>query len=328
MNLSLSRRALGASLLAAPAAAQAQAPTPTVPRLARLLAGFPAGGSVDITARVYAERLRGAFAPNVIVENRVGAAGRLAIEALRQAEPDGTTLLLSPASMMSIFPALYGDRLRYDPLTDLIPVTPAVLYPFGLAVGPAAANVRTLEDLIGFARAQRGLNYASPAAGSAPHFLGVMLGRRAGVEFNHVPYRGAAPAIQDALAGQIPATINVLGDLVPHHREGRLRILAVTSAQRLPRLPDVPTFAELGHNDLTLDEWFGFFLPARTPAPVVEGLHRAVTVASQEPGLRETLQRLELEPRTEEPAAFARRIRAEQEKWAPIVAASGFRPED
>jgi tripartite-type tricarboxylate transporter receptor subunit TctC len=258
----------------------------------------------------------------------VGAAGRLAIEALRQAEPDGTTLLLSPASMMSIFPALYGDRLRYDPLTDLIPVTPAVLYPFGLAVGPAAANVRTLDDLIGFARAQRGLNYASPAAGSAPHFLGVMLGRRVGVEFNHVPYRGAAPAIQDALAGQIPATINVLGDLVPHHREGRLRILAVTSAQRLPRLPDVPTFAELGHNDLTLDEWFGFFLPARTPAPVVEGLHRAVVAASQEPGLRETLQRLELEPRTEEPAAFARRIRAEQEKWAPIVAASGFRPED
>jgi tripartite-type tricarboxylate transporter receptor subunit TctC len=322
----LTRRSLGAASFALPAGAQAQ--TTPVPRLSRLLSGFPAGGSVDVTARVYAERLRGLFAPQVIVENRVGAAGRLAIEATRQADPDGTSFLLSPASMMTIFPALYGDRLRYAPLTDLIPVTPAVLYPFGLAVGPGAPNVRTLDELLAFARAQRGLNYASPAAGSAPHFLGVLLGRRAGAEFNHVPYRGAAPAIQDALAGQIPVTINVLGDLVPHHREGRLRLLAVTSAQRLPRLADVPTFAELGHPDLTLDEWFGFFLPARTPAPIVDGLFRAVTRASQDAGLRETLQRLELDPRTEEPASFAERIRAEQLKWAPIVQASGFRPDD
>jgi tripartite-type tricarboxylate transporter receptor subunit TctC len=295
----LTRRSLGAASFALPAGAQAQ--TTPVPRLSRLLSGFPAGGSVDVTARVYAERLRGLFAPQVIVENRVGAAGRLAIEATRQADPDGTSFLLSPASMMTIFPALYGDRLRYAPLTDLIPVTPAVLYPFGLAVGPGAPNVRTLDELLAFARAQRGLNYASPAAGSAPHFLGVLLGRSAGAH---------------------------IGDLVPHHREGRLRLLAVTSAQRLPRLADVPTFAELGHPDLTLDEWFGFFLPARTPAPIVDGLFRAVTRASQDAGLRETLQRLELDPRTEEPASFAERIRAEQLKWAPIVQASGFRPDD
>jgi len=322
------RRTLLAALAATPLAARAQGQPPTLGRVARLLVGFPPGGSADTVARLLAEGLRGAYAPQVIVENRSGAAGRLAIEALKTAEPDGATALVSPSGMITIYPALYGDRLRYAPLADTMPVTPLAEFVFGLAVGPAAPGVDSLDGLIAFARARQVLAYASPAAGSAPHFLGVMLGRRAGVEFTHVPYRGSAPAIQDAVGGQIPCTINVLSELLPHHRTGRLRILATTGAARSAVLPEVPCFAELGHADLTLAEWLGLFLPARTPAGLVEALHGATVAAQREPFWREALARMELTPADSSPVAFAARIRAEQARWAPIVAASGFRAED
>jgi tripartite-type tricarboxylate transporter receptor subunit TctC len=313
-------------MLAAPAVARAQ--SPVVNRTVRILAGFPAGGTVDLTARLLAERLRGGFAPQVVVENRVGATGRLAIEELIRSEADGSTILLTPASMVTIYPHLYGERLRYAPLRDMAPVSPVVIYPFGLAVGPGAPGVTDLAQFLALARQRGGLSYASPAAGSVPHFTGVMLARAAGVELTHVPYRGAAPAIADAIGGQIAATVNVLGDLVPHHEGGRLRIIALTSAERLPRLPGVPTFAEQGRPELTADEWFGAFLPARTPAPIVAALNAALAEAVRHPETRQALAAREFATAHMAPEAFAERIRAETERWGPIVAASGFRPED
>lgn len=322
------RALLGASLaLAAPRLARAQS-GPVIDRTARIIVGFPAGGTVDITARLLAERLRGIWAPQVIVDNRVGAAGRLGIEEAARAAPDGTTLLITPASMMVIYPHLYGARLRYDPLADFTPVSPVVTYPFSLAVGPGAPGVSNVAGLVEFAKSRGGLNYASPAAGSMPHFAGVMLSRAVGVEFVHVPYRGAAPAITDAIAGQIPAAINVVGDQVEHHQGGRLRILAVTAPQRLARLPDVPTFAELGHPSLTFDEWFGIFLPGRAPAGLAEQLNQALGQAVREAGYRENMERRELQPAHMLAADFAARIRAETATWQPVVQASGFRPED
>lgn len=326
MTVTPRRALLAAPLLAAPAQLRAQAPV--VNRPARIIAGFPAGGTVDLTARLLAERLRGGWAPQVVVENRVGATGRLAIEEAIRAEADGSTILITPASMITIYPHLYGDRLRYAPLTDLAPVTPVVIYPFGLAVGPGAPGVANLAQFLDLARQRRGLSYASPAAGSVPHFTGVMLARAAGVELVHVPYRGAAPAITDAIGGQIAATINVLGDLVPHQGAGRLRILAVTSAARLPRLPEVATFAEQGQPDLTADEWFGVFVPARAPAALVAQLNAALGAAVAEPALRQNLEAREFQPVHTSAEAFAARIRAETAKWGPVVQASGFRPED
>jgi len=324
--MTLARRALLAAPLFAPAIARAQAPV--VGRPARILCGFPAGGTVDLTCRLLAERLRGNWAPQVVVENRVGATGRLAIEEAVRAEADGATILITPASMVTIYGHLYGSRLRYDPLADLAPVTPVVLYPFSMAVGPGAPGVTDLRGLIALARSRNGLNYASPAAGSVPHFTGVMLARAAGVELVHVPYRGAAPAITDVIAGQIPATINVIGDQVEHHRGGRMRMIAVTSPQRLPRFPDVATFAEQGFPDLTADEWFGAFLPARATPALVGQLNAALRDAVAEPALRQNLIQREFEPAHSPAQDFAARIRAETTKWGPIVQASGFRPED
>lgn len=324
--MTIARRALLAAPLLAPAIARAQAPV--VGRTARIVCGFPAGGTVDVTCRLLAERLRGTWAPQVVVENRAGATGRLAIEETIRSDADGTTILVTPASMVTIYPHLYGTRLRYDALTDLAPVSPVVVYPFALAVGPGAPGVTDLRALLELARARNGLTYASPAAGSVPHFTGVMLARAAGVELVHAPYRGAAPAITDAIAGQIPATINVIGDQVEHHRGGRLRMIAVTSPQRLPRFPDVATFAEQGFPDLTADEWFGAFLPARAPAALVTQLNEALAQAVAEPGLRQSLIQREFEPAHSSAADFATRIRAETTKWGPVVQASGFRPED
>jgi tripartite-type tricarboxylate transporter receptor subunit TctC len=195
-------------------------------------------------------------------------------------------------------------------------------------VGPGAPGVTDLAQLVAFARARGGLAYASPAAGSVPHFTGVMLARAAGVELTHVPYRGAAPAITDAIAGQIPATVNVIGDQVEHHRSGRLRMIAITSPARLPRFPDVGTFAEQGQPGLTADEWFGAFLPARAAPALVAQLNAALAAAVADPALRQNLSAREFEPTNDTAASFAARIRAETTKWGPIVAESGFRPED
>jgi tripartite-type tricarboxylate transporter receptor subunit TctC len=329
--LQFSRRAiLSAPLLAVPflaAPAIVRAQTPVLNRTARILAGFPAGGTVDFTARLLAERLRGVWAPQVVVENRAGAAGRLAIEEALRAESDGSTILLSPASMITIYPHLYGDRLRYSPLRDLAPVSPVVVYPFAMAVGPAAPGVGNLTEFLALARQRGGLNYASPAAGSVPHFTGMMLARAAGVELNHVPYRGAAPAITDLLGGQVAASINVIGDVVPHLEGGRLRVVAITSAQRLPRFPNFPTFAEQGFPAMTADEWFGIFLPVRTPAPVAGALNEALRAVHANAGFRAALEQREFTPAHEDTGRFTARIQAETEKWGPVVEASGFRPE-
>lgn len=299
------------ALLAAPLLA-----TPTVP---------PAGKP----ARMRAVRFTiGAWARQVVVENKVGATGRLAIEELIRADADGTTILITPASMVTIYPHLYGNRLRYSPMTDMQAVSPVVLYPFALAVGPAAPNVTNLAQFIDFAKARNGISYASPAAGSVPHFTGVMLARAAGIELTHLPYRGAAPAITDTIAGQIPATINVIGDQVEHHRANRLKMIAVTSPQRMPRFPEVATFAEQGYPDLTADEWFGAFLPARAPAAMVQALNAALVAAAANPELRQNLENREFEAFTSSSADFAARIQRETTKWGPVVQESGFRPED
>jgi tripartite-type tricarboxylate transporter receptor subunit TctC len=323
----MTRRLVLGCALAVPAIAGRSHAQP-ISGTARILAGFPPGGTLDLVCRLMAEHIRGAYAPTVIVEQRVGAAGRIMLQALRAADPDGRTFGITPASMLIIAPHLYRpDSLRYDPFADFIPVTPVCTYPFGLAVGPGAAGVSDWASFLAEGRRRGGWTYASPAAGSVPHFTGVQIGRSMAIEMTHVPYTGAAPAIRDTLGGQIAATINVIADLVPHHQAGRLRVIAVTSPQRLPSLPEVPTFAELGHPAFTNEEWFGALLPARTPRPLVEALNRALGAAVQAREVQEAYARLAFGPVNETPEAFAARIRRDHDKWGPIVQASGFRPE-
>lgn len=320
------RTAVGLALasLATPALAQPRG-------TARIIVGFPAGGSADTVARLMAERLRGSYAQTVIVENRVGAAGRLAVEAVKAAEPDGNTILLTPASMLVIFPHLYRPAtLRYDPFTDLLPVTPAGEFPFAMGVGPMADSAATLADFRAWGRDRTEIPYSSAAAGSMLHFLGVQVARATRLSMTHIPYRGSAPAIQDLIGGRIATSFHPLVDLAPHAANpgGPVRVAGISSAQRLPRFPDVPTFAEQGFPQLTGSEWFGLFLPARTPAGVVEALNRAATEAAGAPEYRDAIARLELRPQPLSTADFAARLRADYEKWAPIIAESGFRPEE
>ncbi len=327
MTFAIGRRAafgLGAGF-ALPSLGRAQ----TVPRVARTVVGFPAGGSSDVVARLYAERLRGTFAPSVIVEGRVGAAGRIAVEYVKDApEKDGTVWLQTPASMLTLQPHVFPREVRYDALTDLVPVSTVCSFPFALAV-PASHPARTLADFVAWLKAQPGdVPFASPAAGSAPHFLGVMFAKKVGARLTHVPYRGAAPAVQDLIGGRLPCFVGVLNDVSPQHGGGA-RMLAISMDARHAKYPDVPTFRELGHPDLTVSEWFGALLPAGTPASIAAALHRAIVGAARTPEMIAALDRLEYLPTvSESPQAFAAQIRREREEWAPVVRDSGFQPEN
>jgi tripartite-type tricarboxylate transporter receptor subunit TctC len=324
MTIAFGRRtALGAAAaLALPGIARAQ----TVSRNARLVIGFPPGGSSDVVARLYAERLRGSYAPNVIVDGRPGAAGRIAVEMVRDAEKDGTVFLQTPASMLTVQPHVFPREVRYDALTDLIPVSTVCTFPFALSV-PMAHPARNLAEWAAWSKAQGETPWASPAAGSVPHFVGIMLGRRLGLNLTHVPYRGGAPAVQDVIGGRLPLFVGVLSEVLPHHNQG-LRIIAVTSPARFDKLPDVPTLAELGYPEETAEEWFGVLLPAGTPAPVVQGLHAGIRAAAARPDMVEALGRLEFSATTSDsPQAFADRIRRERDLWGRVVRESGFQPE-
>jgi tripartite-type tricarboxylate transporter receptor subunit TctC len=329
-GIQLGRRAalaMAMGALAAPAlpsAARAQA----VSRNARIIVGFPAGGSSDLVARLYADRLRGLYAPNLIVEGRVGAAGRIAVEFVRDADKDGTTMLQTPASMLTLQPFVFPREVRYDATTDLAAVSTVCSFPFALAV-PASHPAKTFAEFVAWLKAQQGeVPFASPAAGSAPHFLGVMFAKAVGVRMTHVPYRGAQPAVQDLIGGRLPCFIGVLGDVSPQHGSG-VRMLALSSEARNPRYADVPTFRELGHAGLTKDEWFGMLLPAGAPPAVVTALHAAIVQVARQPEVVAALDRMDYLPTTSaSPQEFAARIRREREEWATVVRESGFQPEN
>jgi tripartite-type tricarboxylate transporter receptor subunit TctC len=318
------RRALlggSLSLLAAPALGQgARGPV-------RLMVGFPAGGVTDVIARALATPLGQGFAPSVLVENRAGAGGRIAAEAVKGAAPDGQTILVTPASAMTIYPHIYPTTLRYDPLRDFLPVTTTVTFPFGLAV-PMQHPARSLAQYLDWARAEGEVPFGSPAAGSSPHFLGAALNRAAGLRLSHVPYRGSAPVVQDLMANTLTTGITILTDLQEGHLAGRLRVLAATTAERGAALPEVPTFRELGLDALTYVEWTALFLPARAPEEVVQRLHRSCAEALAQPALRAHLERLGFQMEPSDPAALAARIRREHARWGETIAASGFRIEE
>ena len=313
--------ALAAPGLSRGAAAQA------LNRPARIVLGWPPGGAADIIARLFAERLRGSYATQVVVENRPGAAARLGIEAVKAAAPDGATLLVTPESMLTIYPHIYPRTLRYDGLRDFVPVSGLCSTSFALAVTPGHP-ARTLAEFVAWTRTRPApAPYASPAAGSTPHFLVEELARATGMRVEHVAYRGSGPAMPDLQAGRLAAVITVTGDMAEYERTGFGRVIAVSSAERSRRLPEVPTLAEMGHPALTAEEWYGILLPAGTPAPLVDALQNAVAEAARDPELLTALGTMEQRPRPSTVQEFAARLRAERERWAPIVQATGFSAE-
>jgi tripartite-type tricarboxylate transporter receptor subunit TctC len=294
-----------------------------------IISGFPAGGMGDFVARPLAERMRGKYAPNVLVESRTGAGGRIAVDHVKRAQPDGMTILQIPSSPMVLYPHTY-KKLNYDPIADFIPVTSTVSYAFSVTAGPGLpVEIKTVAEYLKWAKLNpKQANYGVPAAGSALHFVGMMLARESGVELTSVPYRGGAPLLQDVLGGQIPLTINVLGEVAQHVKAGRLRSLAVTGAQRSVFLPEVPTLVEQGFKDIAVQEWLGWFVPAKTPADTVQKLNALVRESLASPDMIEALARSSLQPITQSVDDFARTVRADTARWGPIVKASGFTAEE
>lgn len=297
---------------------------------ARFYYGFPAGSSGDIVARRVAERLPGSayLRGSAIVENRAGAGGRIALEALKGAAADGSTLALTPYSCTAVYPHVYS-RLPYDPQADFAPVSIAAVMLQGFAVGPLVdARVKTLRDFIAWAKANPQLaNYGSPGAGTVPHFVGALFSLAAALEMKHVPYRGSLPGVSDVAGGQIAAMCTPHGDFFPHHRSGRLRVLATSGAQRSPFLPDVPTFAEQGFPDVVADEWFGFFAPARTPAAVVAAASSAINATLRDKAVIDSLAGVGLIARGTSPEEMAASQHAEFNRWRALVKRVGFTAE-
>ena len=313
---------LGSAALSAfglPLAAQAQASLD----MAKILVGFPPGGTTDALSRRVADKLRGSYASNVIVENKPGAGAQIAISALKAAPADGSTLLLTPSSMLSVYPFTYS-KLPYT-LDDLAPVSVACFFSHGFGVGPAVpASVKTIKDFLAWAKANPDrANFASPAAGSIPHLTAALFSKLTKADLQHVPYKGSAPGIQDLLGGQVSSMCSPVGDYLPHLKSGRLRLLATSGPQRSPFTPDVPTFKEQGI-DISVREWYGFFLPAKATPEARRRAAAYLQPALASKDLIDSMAQVGMEVQPSTPDQLAAWLKADADQWRGIVKEIGF----
>ncbi|WP_026436134.1 Bug family tripartite tricarboxylate transporter substrate binding protein [Acidovorax sp. JHL-9] len=288
----------------------------------KLLVGFPAGGAGDIIARVVADKLSTSLGATVIVENKPGAGGRIAAEVLKNAPADGNTVLITPLAPMVIAPLTFR-KLSYHPEADFVPVAQLVKFPLSIATG-ANSPYRTLAELVAWLKANpTRATFGTSAAGSQLHFLGVMLGQAIKVEMTHVPYQGGAPLVTDLIGGQIPAAIDQFP--VELYKAGKIRLLATSGATRSPITPDVPTFKEQGFPGVEGEAWFGAYMHAKTPAPIVQRISEALVNAVRQPDVKEKLALAGLEATGLKAPEFAALVTADRARWKPVIEASGFR---
>ncbi len=292
----------------------------------RIVTGFPPGGNSDALCRRVAEALRGTpYTRIAIVDNKVGAGGQIAVQSMKGAPTDGSVILMTPASMLMIYPHIY-KQLPYDVFADVAAVTLACTFDFAFCVGPAVPdNVKDVADFMSWCRANpASANYGSPATGSLPHFIGVLLAQAGGVALNHVPYRGMQPAVQDLVGGQVQAVSGPLGEFMQHAHAGKVRLLAVSGAARSQFAPNVPTLSEQGYKELVFSEWFGFFAPGATPAPVVKRANGVIRTALARADVGDALRALGLEVKSSSPEELATLLRESHDRWGPIVRKIGF----
>ncbi len=307
-----------AACLAAPVAAQ----DGTI----KIVVGYPAGATSDALTRVLAEAMTSRLNQTVIVENKVGAGGRIANEVVKAAPADGTTLLMTPVATMSIFPHSFAGQLRYDPFKDFTPVAHLSNFQLGLGVA-TGVPAKNLAEYVAWVKSdpQKNSFYGSAAAGSLPHFFGVMFARPAGLTLTHVPYKGTASAMQALAAGEISALSTVAADIRSLVQADKARLLAVAGEQRSEAFPNVPTFREQGY-DLVANPWYGLFAPAGTPPATVQRLAKAAMDAISEPAVRKRLVEMGLEPTGLAPERLGAIMKADFERWGPVIRESGFKP--
>jgi tripartite-type tricarboxylate transporter receptor subunit TctC len=291
---------------------------------ARVIVPFPAGGSTDMLARIMADGLKGSYAPATIVENRVGGAGRIAVDYVKGAEADGSVMLFTPDFLITVYPHSF-KQLNYDSVKDFTPVAVVAKSALCLSVGPAVpASVKTLADFVQWCKANpKTATYATTAAGGTPHFAGLMLSQASKVDMTPVHYKGGAPALQDLIGGHVSSSVNPVGEALPFAKAGTIRVLAVTSSKRSAFLPDVPSMKEAGY-DVVIEAWLGALVPSKVPADVVSKLNMAIKNVFGAPEVLQKLAQFGNEPAYQTPAEFAATVKADIERWGPVVKASGF----
>jgi tripartite-type tricarboxylate transporter receptor subunit TctC len=312
--------AIAIGLLVGPGAALAQ---DWPQRPVRLVVPYAAGGGTDIVARVLAQKLGDAFGQRFVVENKTGASGMIGAQAVAKGDADGSTFLVASPAEIALNQNLFKD-IAYDALTDLAPVTLLAWTPMVLAAHPTFA-ASTTSELLAQARAEP-VDFSSPGVGSAHHLTGEYIGKQQGVRLVHVPYRGAAPAVADAVGGQVKLTISGMPPVVQFLQAGKLKAIAVTSKQRSPAFPGIPSLAETkGLEDVDFTNWFGLLARSGTPQPILDKLAKATVAALKDPQVREILQSQAAEPVGNTPAEFGQFIRAESAKYAKIVQLTGVK---
>ena len=319
------QQAAGLSALAAmglPRLAQAQQL-----ETAKIICGFPPGGTSDAMSRRLADKLRGSYATNVVVDNKPGAGGQIGVTTLRDSPADGSAMLLTPSSMLSIYPFVY-TKLPYKPLEDVVPVSLACYFNHAFGVGPAVPeSVKTVRDFLAWSKANPDkANYGSPGAGSMPHLIVALLNKQVGSDLKHIPYRGSAPGIADLLGGQISSMSSPVGDYLPHLKSGKLRLLAVSGQARSTFAPEVPTYREQGYA-ITVREWYGVFMPGRTRPEIVQRAAAAIQAALAAPDVLSSMATFGMEVASSTPQVLGSLLAADNKEWEGLIKQIGFTAE-
>lgn len=287
----------------------------------RIVCPYPPGGSSDVLARLVAEKMQASLGRSVIVENKTGAGGRIAAEAVKAAPADGSQILIANTVIMVLNPLV--EKVGYDPVKDFAPIARAGDYQIPLVTGPMT-GAKDFAGLVAWLKANPDkANYGVPAPGSLPHLYALQVARSAGIPMVMVPFRGGAPIATALIGGQIAAGLSATADFVEQHRAGSLRIVALSGTQRMATLPDVPTFAELGLKGFDENGWNGFFAPSGTPANVVAAYNKAIVDALNDRQVGAKLETLGFQITTSTPEQLGSRIAAEQEKWKPLLIEAG-----
>lgn len=293
--------------------------------LAKVVIGFAPGGTIDVTGRRVADKLAPAFAKAAIAENKTGAGGQIAVQAVKSAAPDGGTILLTPASPLGLHPFTYA-KLPYDPVNDLLPVSGAAAFDYALAVGPMVpASVKTVPDFLAWCKANPAqASFGSAGNGSAANFIGAALAKAGRVDLRHIPYRGSQPAILEMVGGQLAAVVGPTGEFMGQVKAGKARLIATSGPTRGKFTPDTPSYAEQGFKELAYLGWFGFYVPAKTPQDVVQRLHGAIAGALSAPDVVDSLAQLYLEPYPTTPQQLAALLKTETAFWSGLVKTVGY----
>ncbi len=315
---------LAAALALAPFAAATAQDYPTKP--VTLVVPFAPGGSSDVISRLVGQKLAEMWKQSVIVDNKAGGAGQIAMQAVARAAPDGYTLVLGHIGTLAVNPAMF-EKLSYDYKKEFVPVAMLAIVPSAIAVNPSLP-VKDIKELIAYAKANPGkLNYGSAGNGSAGHLAMEFFKDTVKMEAQHVPYRGTGPMLTDLLAGQTQLAYNGILPLVPHAKSGKLRIVAVGSPKRLPLMPDVPTVEEQGYPGFETSQWYGVLAPAGTPPAVVAKLNADLNKVLATPDIQKRLNDDGAVAGSGSPADFGRYIDAEEKRWAPVVKKAGIKPD-